>query len=141
LAWQPTNAARGGLEPFAPLFEIPGIAWVALPMGNVAPALAQYLARPDCPLTFDPAWSRDGLSSLAGLLAALDLLVSGEDLAATLAGALGKPVWKIAGVNAHWSWGAAGETSKWHPTARVFRHAPGGEPPMDAIRSGLAQWA
>ena len=25
-------------------------------------------------------------------------------MAATLAGALGKPVWKIAGANAHWSW-------------------------------------
>ncbi|HKP25740.1 MAG TPA: tetratricopeptide repeat protein [Dongiaceae bacterium] len=141
LAWQPTNAALGGLEPFAPLFEIPGITWVALPMGNVAPALAQFLAQPDCPLTFDPAWSRDGLAAIAGSLAALDLLVSGEDLAATLAGALAKPVWKIAGVNPHWSWGAAGEKSKWHPTARIVRYPLGSALPIDAVRSGLAQGA
>ncbi len=141
LAWQPTNAPLDGLEPFAPLFEIPGITWAALPMGNVAPPLAQFLARPDCPLTFDPAWSRDGLASIAGSLAALDLLVSNEDLVATLAGALGKPVWKIAGVNAHWSWGAAGETSKWHPTARIVRYPLGGALPIDAVRGGLAQWS
>jgi hypothetical protein len=141
LAWQPTGSALGGLEPFAPLFEVPGITWLALPMGNVAPALAQFLAQSDCPLTFEPGWSRDGLASIAGSLAALDLMISSEDVAATLAGALGQPVWKIAGVNAHWSWGAAGETSKWHPTARIFRRPLGGELPVDSIRNGLAQFA
>ena len=141
LAWHPTGSALGGLEPFAPLLDVPGITWVALPIGNVAPALAQFLAQPDCPLTFEPTWSRDGLASVAGSLAPLDLLMSTEDLAATLAGAIGKPVWKIAGVNAHWSWGAAGETSKWHPTARIFRHPLGGDLPIDAIRSSLAQFS
>jgi hypothetical protein len=29
----------------------------------------------------------------------------------------------MAGVNAHWSWGIEGATSKWHPTARVIRAA------------------
>ena len=55
------------------------------------------------------------------MLGALDLLISSEDLAATLAGAVGKPVWKMAGVNAHWSWGTEGAATKWHPTARVIR--------------------
>ena len=38
-------------------------------------------------------------------------------------GAVGMPVWKMAGVNAHWSWGIEGGASKWHPTARVIRTA------------------
>jgi hypothetical protein len=83
---------------------------------------------------------RNGLDSVAGLLASIDLLISTEDLAATLAGALGKPVWKIAGANAHWSWAAESATSRWHPTARIFRKAQGVEQLMPAIGAGLEQF-
>jgi len=140
LAWQPTGSAQGGLEPLAPLLEMPGICWVALPMGTITPALAQFLCAPGCPLIFDAAWPRDGVGSAAGLLAALDLVISSEDLAATLAGALGKPVWKIAGVNAHWSWGAAGAVSKWHPTARIFRAIEGTASAVNSICADLGQF-
>ena len=61
------------------------------------------------------------IPALADRIAAVDLLVSAEDLAATLAGALGKPVWKIAGTADHWSWLSDSATSKWHPGARIFR--------------------
>jgi tetratricopeptide (TPR) repeat protein len=141
LAWQPTASAQGGLEPFAPLLGTPGIRWIALPLGNVTPTLAQLLSAHASPLTFDPGWLRDGLESLRALLAALDLLVSAEDLAATLAGALDKPVWKIAGVNAHWSWGAAGAGSTWHPTAHVLRATGGTEAMIAGIRADLEQFA
>ena len=123
LAWLPTGSALGGLEPFAPLLDVSGIRWVALPMGGMTPALSQLLSAPNLPLIYESTWTSNGLGSVAGALAALDLLISSEDLAATLAGAVGKPVWKIAGVNAHWSWGIEGATSKWHPTARVIRAA------------------
>lgn len=141
LAWQPTASARAGLEAFAPLFDTPGVRWVALPLGNVTPALAQLLSAPDCPLVFESHSLRDGLGSLCGLLAALDLLISTEDLAATLAGAMGKPVWKFAGSNAHWSWGAAGAGSKWHPTARILRAGGGTESLIAVVRADLVQFA
>lgn len=136
LAWQPTASALGGLEPFAPLLDVPGIRWVALPMGGVTQALSQMLSAPSSPLIYDAAWMSDGLGSIAGMLAALDLLISGEDLAATLAGAAGKPVWKLAGVNAHWSWGSEGAAVKWHPTARVIRATQASE----ALIADLAQF-
>ena len=140
LAWQPNASALGGLEPFEPLFETPGVSWVALPMGAVSAALAQFLSAPRCPLRFESTWMRNGLDSIAGLLASIDLLISTEDMASTLAGALGKPVWKIAGANAHWSWAAEGATSRWHPTARIFRTAQGVEQLMPAIGAGLEQF-
>jgi tetratricopeptide (TPR) repeat protein len=140
-AWRPTGSTLGGLEPFAPLFETPGVSWVALPIGNVASPLAQFLSQPGCPLIFESTWLRDGLESVAGLRSALDLVISSDDLAATLAGALGKPVWKIARPNAHWSWGAEGETSRWHPTARIFRVAQGTDEPTAAMRAELGQFA
>jgi hypothetical protein len=141
LAWQPTGSALGGLESFGPIFEIPDICWVALPLGTVTPTLAQFLSAPGCPLIFEPNCLRDGLKSVAGLLAALDLLISTEDLAATLAGALGKPVWKIAGANAHWSWGAESANSKWHPTARIFRASREIAQVIPGIRAELEQFA
>jgi tetratricopeptide (TPR) repeat protein len=121
LSWRPTNSALGGLEPIAPLLELPGILWVALPTGPVAPAIAQLLSGQGDALIFDPRMAQEGLAALADRIATLDLLISTEDLAATLAGALGKPVWKIAGAADHWSWLADGATSKWHPGARIFR--------------------
>ena len=123
LAWRPANAVNGGLEIFAPLLAMHGIRWVALPMGPVSPTQAELLAAPGGPLIFESTWLQDGLDSIAERLAALDLLISSEDLAATLAGAIGKPVWKVAGRGDHWSWLAEGASSKWHPTARIYRPA------------------
>jgi hypothetical protein len=137
LAWQPTGSALCGLEPFAALLDVPGIRWVALPMGGVTPGLSQMLSAPNSPLIYESTWMSNGLGSIAGMLAALDLLISSEDLAATLAGAAGKPVWKYAGVNAHWSWGIDGAETKWHPTARVIRAAQATE----TVIADLAQFA
>jgi tetratricopeptide (TPR) repeat protein len=139
LAWQPTASTLGGLDPFMSLFETQGVSWVALPMGPVAAPLAQFLSQAGCPVRFETTWMRNGLVSVAALLASVDLLISTEDLAATVAGALGKPVWKIAGANAHWSWGAEGTRSKWQPTARIFRAAQGEEQAIPAIRAEIEQ--
>ena len=106
-------------------------------MGGMTPALSQLLSAPNLPLIYESTWTSNGLGSVAGALAALDLLISSEDLAATLAGAVGKPVWKIAGVNAHWSWGIEGAASKWHPTARVIR---AGQAPETGLIAELAQF-
>jgi tetratricopeptide (TPR) repeat protein len=134
LAWRPSGSGQSGFERFLPLLETPGVRWVALPTGAVAPALAQVLSSLGDSLVFESTWMQDGLGSMVGSLAALDLLISTEDLAATMAGALGKKVWKIAGAADHWSWLADGETSKWHPTARIFRAADA----MTAMHAGLA---
>jgi tetratricopeptide (TPR) repeat protein len=136
LAWLSTGSALAGLEPFAPLFDVPGIRWIALPMGGMTPALSQLLSVPTLPLFYESTWASHGLESIAGVLAALDLLISSEDVVATLAGAVGKPVWKIAGANAHWSWGTEGAASKWHPTARVIR----GSQAPEALIADLAQF-
>jgi hypothetical protein len=136
LAWQPTGSALAGLEPFVRLLEVPGIRWIALPTGGMTPALSKLLSAPNLPLLYESTWTSYGLESMAGVLAALDLLISSEDVAATLAGAVGRPVWKVAGANAHWSWGTEGAASKWHPTARVIR---AGQTP-ETLMAELAQF-
>jgi tetratricopeptide (TPR) repeat protein len=141
LAWQPAGGAMHGLEAFAPLLDMPGICWIALPVGSITPDLARYLSEPGCPLMFEPSFPSAGLENLAQVLGSLDLVISTDDLVATLAGAVGKPVWKIAGTNPHWSWGAEGAVSKWHPTARIFRATQGIEPLIGTVRSNLEQFA
>ena len=80
------------------------------------------------------------LVALAEQLAATDLLIAADDVAATLAEALGRPVWKMAHASDHWSWRAEGAASKWHPGARIFRLDSGAEDhSMAAMRAALAQ--
>jgi tetratricopeptide (TPR) repeat protein len=139
LAWRPTNSSQGGLELLAPLLESADVVWVALPAGPVAPALAQQLSSHGGNLVFDPRVMREGLPAWADRIAALDLLISSEDLAATLAGALGRPVWKIGGLTDHWSWLADGNASKWHPGTRIFRDS-GGADALSALRAELERF-
>jgi tetratricopeptide (TPR) repeat protein len=66
------------------------------------------------------------MADTAGLIAALDLVISVDTAVAHLAGALGRPVWLL---NRHapcWRWQLGREDSPWYPTLRQFRQpAPG----------------
>ena len=59
-------------------------------------------------------------ASLLALMAELDLVICGPGLCAELAGAAGLESWVLLGPGPDWSWGL-GETSPWHPGARLFR--------------------
>lgn len=141
LSWHVTDSLCHGLEPFAPLLEIPGIRWVALPSGKRTPALAKFIASLGDAVIYDAAGQNDA-AGVRDQLAPLDLLISADDLAATLAEAVGRPVWKVAGANDHWSWRAEGAASKWHPGTRIFRIG-GGQPEhgIEGLRMALAQEA
>ncbi len=139
LSWHVGDTPCHGLEPFAPLLEIPGIRWVALPSGPRTPALARFIASLGEAVVYDADGDGD-LTALAEQLAATDLLIAADDVAATLGEALGRPTWKIAGAADHWSWRAEGATSKWHPGARIFRLDSGVEDhSMAAMCAALAQ--
>lgn len=57
----------------------------------------------------------------AGLVSALDLVISVDTSLAHLAGALGKPVWVLLSAVADWRWLERRADSPWYPTARLFR--------------------
>jgi hypothetical protein len=57
----------------------------------------------------------------AGLVAALDLVISVDTSVVHLAGALGKPVWLLNRYDSCWRWSLGCEDSVWYPTLRQFR--------------------
>jgi ADP-heptose:LPS heptosyltransferase len=62
----------------------------------------------------------------AGLMAALDLVITVDTATAHLAGALGKPCWiLLPWLRTDWRWMQDRDDSPWHPSARLFRQAPG----------------
>jgi len=107
------------LDQWTPLFNVPGANFVNLQYGNVGAELAALQPRavhhwPDS----DPL--RD-LDDFAALLSALDLVISVDNAAVHLAGALGRPVWILLPHAADWRWMRDRNDSLWYPSARLMR--------------------
>ncbi len=110
---------RRSLDPalLAPLAKLPGAVFVSLqkePRGI-----------PPLPL-LDPMPLMRDFADTAGLVAALDLVISVDTSVAHLAGALGRPVWLLSRADPCWRWLHGRDDSPWYPTMRIFRQrAPG----------------
>jgi hypothetical protein len=63
------------------------------------------------------------LDEFAAAVAATDLLVTVDTMAAHCAGALGHPIWLMLPLSPHWCWGIGRGQTPWYPTARLFRQA------------------
>jgi hypothetical protein len=63
------------------------------------------------------------LDEFAAAVAATDLLVTVDTMAAHCAGALGHPVRLMLPLSPHWCWGVGRGQTPWYPTARLFRRA------------------
>ena len=105
-----------GLEDFAALGALEGIAWFGLQKGR-------HEERPSCgPLTLDPlgAEIRD-FADTAAILTHLDLVIAVDTSIVHLAGAMGKPVWTLLPFSPDWRWMIERGDSPWYPTMRLFR--------------------
>jgi tetratricopeptide (TPR) repeat protein len=81
---------------------------------------------PNDPAVTDLAPCIKDWADTAGLIAALDLVVSVDTGTAHLAGAMGRPVWLLLHKGADWRWGHGSRTD-WYPSARLYRQATSGE--------------
>jgi len=124
LVW--AGSPRGGLDrrrslPFErilPLMARPA-GFVSLQLG---PAGAQWAPPPGC-AAIDPTGSLVDFAETAGLVEALDLVITVDTSVAHVAGALGTPVWVMSRFSACWRWLMQREDSPWYPSMRVFRQA------------------
>jgi ADP-heptose:LPS heptosyltransferase len=104
------------LADLAPLLQLSDIDWVNLQGGPAGRELAA--AHPG---VIDTTLHDIPLDEFAAALAATDLVVTVDTMAAHCAGALGHPFALLAPFSPHWCWGVARGHTPWYPTARIFR--------------------
>jgi len=73
------------------------------------------------PGIIDPLPNEVPLHEYAAALAATDLLVTVDTMAAHLAGAMAHPAWVAVPHSPHWIWGLHREATPWYPSLRIFR--------------------
>lgn len=107
------------------LMRSAGASWIAL-QKDAAPT--EFLDAPPGIRLLDPAGDLGApperfadFADTAGLIAALDLVISVDTAVAHLAGALGKPVWLMLPRGSDARWLVERSDSPWYPTARLFR--------------------
>jgi len=126
------------LAELAPLFDLPGIAWLSLQLG----ARAAQIANTRGAQTLAPLAPEARLLDTAALVAELDLVISVDTSIAHLAGALAKPTWLLLPFAPDWRWRLEREDCAWYPTMRLFRQtSPHAWPPVVArVAAELRAW-
>ncbi|CAA7622855.1 hypothetical protein MTBLM5_50132 [Magnetospirillum sp. LM-5] len=122
------NAAQRhvGRQLLEPLAAIPGTSLYSLQLDQA----------PNDPAITDLAPGIKDWTDTAGLIAALDVVISVDTGTAHLAGAMGKPVWLLLHKGADWRWGH-GTRTDWYPSARLYRQDTNGDWGPVLARVGL----
>lgn len=113
-----------GLENYKELFELEGIAWYSLQVGEDA-------------LQIEKVGLADKIVDLSSLLTdfaftakvvdMLDLVITTDTAVAHLCGALNKEAWVLTPKPADWRWMQEGETTPWYQSLRIFRQKESGD--------------
>ena len=85
----------------------------------------------------------DDFADTAAVLALVDLVITVDTSVAHLAGAMGRPVYVLVPFSPDWRWTLAGESSRWYPTARLFRQPSVGDwdSVIERLRGELARFS
>jgi ADP-heptose:LPS heptosyltransferase len=105
------------LRDLSSLLALDGVDFVNLQHGAAGRELAAV------PGIIDPLAAEVPLDDYAAALAAADLVVTVDTMAAHCAGAMGHPVWIAVPFSPQWTWGFDRATTPWYPSARLFRQA------------------
>ena len=113
--WKPERSIA--LSRLAPLADIPGIGLVNL---QRSPEYGRWRASREGPAMAE-IFDTGAVADAAATIAALDLVITVDTMAAHLAGALAVPVWTMLHYAADWRWLLDRGDSPWYPTMRLFR--------------------
>lgn len=114
------------LETLRPLLERDDCEFVSLQYGDPRAEVAAFNATLANPIAQFPPQEIDDFEQLAGLVEALDLVVTVQTALAHVTGALGRTGLVMIPQRPEWRYGAAGSSLPWYGSLRIFRQAPGG---------------
>lgn len=124
-----------------PLFDaMPGATFVALNYGpETGEEIAEFEKQTGHAIRHWPRATRQGANydDTAGLVDALDAVVSVQQSVAHLAGALGKPTWVFVPDRPQWRYGITGDQMPWYGSVRIVRQE--GKVWMDAVMRAAAE--
>jgi Tfp pilus assembly protein PilF len=112
------------LAALAPVLALDNVHWISLQKEVPAGDAAVLAAHPEM---LQPGEALADLAATAGVIAALDLVISVDTAVAHLAGIMAKPVWLLLPHSPEWRWLAGRNDSPWYPTARLFRQPKPGD--------------
>lgn len=99
-----------------PLLSLEAIDFVNLQHGPAGKLLAEA-----APRIINPFPAEVPLDEYAAAVAATDLLISVDTMAAHCAGATGHATWLAVPYSPHWAWGLHGDSTAWYPSMQLFR--------------------
>ncbi|MDR3441041.1 tetratricopeptide repeat-containing glycosyltransferase family protein [Telmatospirillum sp.] len=124
IVWAGNPTQRGDrwrsprLASMAPLFNVPGVRFVALQMG---PGRADLETNPLPANVLDLGPEITDFADTAAIMAGLDLVITSCTAPLHLAGALGVPTWAVIPFAPHFLWQLDRSDSPWYPTLHLYR--------------------
>lgn len=106
------------LKNLARLFDIDGVDFHSIQVGNGVSDFQAYLDRPN---VFDHSHEIKDFADTAAILSEVDVLISVDTAVVHLAGALGKDVWTMLPYGGEWRWLRNRDDTPWYPTMRLVR--------------------
>ncbi len=123
VVWAGTAVGAIDLRLLQPLWEVDGVSWFSLQVGDSARDLS-LLDRVKI-VDLSP-WLAD-FAETAAAICHLDLVITVDTSVAHLAGALGRPTWLMLPHPPEWRWLLDRDDSPWYPSARLFRQSKAGD--------------
>jgi tetratricopeptide (TPR) repeat protein len=109
------------LELWRPILELAGVRFVSLQYGDVKAEIDEANEGLSRPIAQFAREEIDDFDQLAGLVGALDLVISVQTSLVHLSGALGQACWVMVPHVAEWRYGAEGNSMPWYSSVRLYR--------------------
>ena len=124
-----------------PVLQLEGVTWVNLQYDHDPMELDQLAAVHGVHIHHFKGITADLLAT-AALTAQLDLVITVQQTAAHIAGAIGTPAWVLLPRSPEWRYGIQGSQMPWYNSVELFRQMSFGDwrGPIESVRQRLISW-
>ena len=115
------------LEQLTPLLERQDCTFVSLQYGEVEDEIKEFNSTTTNKIIYFPRQDFNDFDDFAGLIGALDCVVSVQNTTVHTCGALGKPCLALLPFRPQWRYGASGASMPWYNSVKLFRQKNSGQ--------------